>query len=107
MTTSPPQPSGGTPSLDLLSMLSSEDRPASPSAPPARGGVLVPQIEYACPPGGLVLDPTAGSCATGVAARLVGRRAVLIEADEAMCEKAATMRLAQDVLPFEEIGVPA
>lgn len=64
-------------------------------------GVLVPQIEYACPPGGLVLDPTAGSCSTGVAARLAGRRAVLIEADEAMCEKAVVHRLAQDVLPLE------
>ena len=55
--------------------------------------LLTPLIKYACPPGGLVLDPCAGSCSTGVAARLSGRRAVLIEADEAMCEKAAKFRL--------------
>jgi site-specific DNA-methyltransferase (adenine-specific) len=61
--------------------------------------VLVPLIEYACPPGGLVLDPFAGSGSTAVAARLTGRRAVLIEADERYCE-AIVRRLAQDVLPI-------
>lgn len=79
-------------------------------ARPVRGAIhptekpvelLRPLIEYACPPGGVVLDPFAGSCSTGVAARLTGRRAVLIEADEAMCEKAVRLRLAQDVLPLE------
>lgn len=73
-----------------------------------RGGVhptekpadlLQPLIEYACPPGGLVLDPFAGSGSIAVAARLTGRRAVLIEADERYCEVIAR-RLAQDVLPL-------
>lgn len=44
-------------------------------------GILRPLIEYACPPGGIVLDPFAGSGSTGVAAHEVGRRALLIEVD--------------------------
>ena len=51
--------------------------------------VLTPLIEYAVASGGVVLDPMAGSCSTAVAAGLIGRRAVCIEADEAMCERAA------------------
>lgn len=66
--------------------------------PSVRGGihktqkpvpVLAPLIEYAVPPGGMMLDPFAGSCSTALTARQLGRRAVVIEADEAMCEKAA------------------
>lgn len=65
-------------------------------------GVLTPLIEYACPPAGLVLDPFAGSGSTAVAARLTGRRAVLVEGDERYCE-VIVRRLAQDVL----FGTPA
>jgi site-specific DNA-methyltransferase (adenine-specific) len=52
-------------------------------------GILRPLIEYACPPGGTVLDPFAGSGSTGRAARQVGRRAILIEKDEQYAEAAA------------------
>ncbi len=54
-------------------------------------------LRYACPPGGLVLDPFAGSGSTAAAARLTGRRTVLIEADERYCE-AIVQRLAQGTL---------
>lgn len=50
-------------------------------------------------PGGLVLDPFAGSGTTGVAAKELGVRAVLIEAEERWCEVAAT-RLCANVLDF-------
>jgi site-specific DNA-methyltransferase (adenine-specific) len=62
--------------------------------------LLDPLIRYACPPGGVVLDPFAGSASTAVAARLSGRRAVLIEADERYAEKAA-QRLQQTVLNLD------
>lgn len=39
-------------------------------------------IETLCPPGGVVLDPFAGSLATALAAASTGRRAVVIERDE-------------------------
>lgn len=60
-------------------------------------GILDPLIRYACPPGGTVLDPFAGSGSTAEAARLTGRKAILIEADERYCDL-IVRRLAQGVL---------
>ncbi len=60
-------------------------------------GILDPLIRYACPPRGTVLDPFAGSGSTAEAARLTGRKAVLVEADERYCELIAK-RMSQGVL---------
>lgn len=60
-------------------------------------GILRPLIEFSCPPGGVVLDPFAGSGSTLLAAREMGRQAIGIERDENYCRVAAS-RLAQGVL---------
>jgi len=61
-------------------------------------GIIDPLIRYACPPGGLVVDPFAGSGSALDAARQSGRRAIGIEAREEYCEVAAR-RLSALTLP--------
>ncbi|MGH3416381.1 MAG: DNA-methyltransferase [Actinocrinis sp.] len=62
---------------------------------------VIPLVRECTPPDGVVLDVFAGTGTTGVAAKHLGRRAILIEADEATCEIAAK-RLAEDLLPVGE-----
>jgi site-specific DNA-methyltransferase (adenine-specific) len=82
----------------VLRVRSMHGRAIHPTEKPV--GILEPLIRYACPPGGLVLDPFAGSGSTGEAARLTGRRAVLVEADERYCELIAR-RMSQGVLAVD------
>lgn len=79
----------------VLAVRSMHGRAIHPTEKPVE--LLIPPIEYACPPGGTVIDPFAGSGSTGDAARLVGRKAILFEIREAYCEKIAD-RLSQGVL---------
>ena len=51
-------------------------------------GIVEPLLRYACPVGGMVLDPFAGSGTTGLAARQNGMSATLIEVDPAFASLA-------------------
>lgn len=79
----------------VIAVRSMHGRALHPTEKPV--GILDPLISYACPPGGLVVDPFAGSGSTLDAARQSGRRAIGIEANEAYAEK-VSRRLEQMTL---------
>jgi DNA modification methylase len=56
-------------------------------------------LHLACPENGTVLDPFAGSCTTGRAAKDLWRKCVCIEREERYCEDGAK-RMQQECLPF-------
>lgn len=60
--------------------------------------VVEPLVRECTPPGGLVLDPFAGSGTTGEAALLTGRRAVLVE-ESAQAAAGIVSRLDQLTIP--------
>lgn len=86
-----------TPSV--LKVPNEQSRAVHPTQKPV--GIVAPLIEYSVPAGGSVLDPFAGSGTTLLAARMSGRRAVGVEANEKYAE-AAARRLAQQTFEWEE-----
>lgn len=67
-------------------------------------GIVEPLMLYACPPGGRVLDPFAGSGTTGAVARRLGREAVLIEASPDYAD-IARARVEHGVGPVERARI--
>ena len=66
-------------------------------------GMVEPLLRYACPVGGDVLDPFAGSGTTGIVAKRLGMTATLIEINPAYCDL-AERRINDDSPLFAEVS---
>lgn len=85
----------------VLQVRSSHGSAVHPTQKPL--GIVTPLIEFSVPVGGMVVDPFAGSGTTLLAARLLGRRAIGVEANEKYAEAAAT-RLSQQSFDLGDIA---
>ena len=65
--------------------------------------IVEPLMRYACPLGGTVLDPFAGSGTTGLVAKRLGRNAILIELNPEYADMARE-RLKQDAPLLTEVS---
>jgi DNA modification methylase len=96
-----PHPAGALPGSVFTSSVGAEKGIKHPT--PMALDLALHLIRLSCPPGGIVLDPFAGSGTTGLAARMLGRRAILIELDATHCAEAAA-RLGQQTLDLNPPG---
>jgi site-specific DNA-methyltransferase (cytosine-N4-specific) len=80
----------------------------NPDAHPARMPTKLARhlVVMSCPPAGLVLDPFAGNCTTGIAATRSGRRFIGIELDAGYAES-GRRRLREDAPLFDGEAVVA
>lgn len=91
-------PRGGHAGRDMLIGNSSRHDTAAKGHPcPKTESVVSAVLQWVVPPGGLVIDPFAGSGTTLRVAKDLGVRAIGIEVEESYCE-VAVGRLAQEVL---------
>lgn len=97
----PPHPLGAKPWSVFCSPVGSDA--GNPHPTPMAAALARHLVLLSCPPGGVVLDPFAGSGTTALAARDLGRIGLGIELNESYCAMAAA-RLGQQSLLAE---VPA